>query len=107
MTLMEWMSQPYEGSCNGPFDADADTILERFAYLVARNGGSMEVFSWGFISSDGGLDQNQALELIKLSGICFGFYEALGPDPEFEEALGNTIHDILTAVGKIDPEECQ
>jgi hypothetical protein len=51
---------------------------ERFAELVYRNGGKPQVYGWGVIELGGiygsmGLEQAEALELIHLGGVIFGF----------------------------------
>lgn len=52
-------------------------MRERLSYLLACNGGKLTVTSWGFIGCNDaghqvGLEQDEALELIYLSGFIDG-----------------------------------
>lgn len=54
------------------------TIGERLSELVYKNGGRLDISSWGVIDIGGlygelGLHQNEALELLYLGGMIRGF----------------------------------
>jgi hypothetical protein len=76
MTLTELLKIP--ASSPQPGEAQPPTIGERLAELVYRNGGRIEITSWGVIELGGlygemGLHQNEAFELLYLSGLIRGF----------------------------------
>lgn len=82
MTLKEWLeSRPISGS---------DTrVVERLAELICVNGGAMSVSGWGCTSFCGGpygrsgLEQEEALQLLHLSGVVQGFILAGASEEEF------------------------
>jgi hypothetical protein len=76
MTLTDLLKIP--ATFPQPGEAPPPTIGERLAELVYRNGGRIEITSWGVIEFGGlygemGLHQNEALELLYLSGLIRGF----------------------------------
>jgi hypothetical protein len=70
--LLKIPSRPPQGDDKPP------TIGQRLAELVYKNEGRIEITSWGVIEIGGlygelGLHQNEAFELLYLSGLIRGF----------------------------------
>lgn len=71
MTSLEWLNTPLR---------DGRTVLSRLAELIEVNGG-LRIGGWGMIAGGGiygrhGLDQEEALELLFMSGMLEGFMRA-------------------------------
>lgn len=93
MTSLEWLQTPLD---------DGRTVLSRFAELIEVNGG-LRVCGWGFMSSGGiygrrGLEQEEALELLFMSGMLEGFMRAENR-MHFDEFM-NRIKSEIAAVEK-------
>ena len=101
MNIDEWFNRPLEVDTTEPDDEDnyeCETLFDRFAFLIARNGG-MEVHGWGSTSVLSGLNQDQALELIHYAGIFEGFASAFeGMVDLFLERLINRAMEIRREV---------
>ena len=74
MTLDDLLNLPSHPSQ----DLAPPTIGERLAELIYKNGQQIEITSWGVIEIGGlygemGLHQNEAFELLYLSGLVRGF----------------------------------
>ena len=77
MTLDELLKLPSRQAREDD-DRPPPTIGERLAELVYKNGGRIEITSWGVTELGGlygelGLHQNEAFELLYLSGLIRGF----------------------------------
>lgn len=75
MTIDDLLKIPSRPSLDGD---TPQTIGERLAELVYKNGQRVEITSWGVIELGGlygelGLHQNEAFELLYLSGLIRGF----------------------------------
>jgi hypothetical protein len=75
MTLDDLLKAP---SGQPKDDVIPQTIGERLAELVYKNGGRLDISSWGVTEIGGlygeiGLQQNEAFELLYLSGMIRGF----------------------------------
>ena len=78
-------------------DPHGPTFLERMAELISVNGG-LNVSGWGVTQSGGtygrqGLNQGEALELLKINGFLLGVVVLLGKDEvhELEMVIVTTI----------------
>ena len=73
MTLEDLLKSPA-----GRTGGEPQTIGERLSELVYKNGGRLDISSWGVIDIGGlygelGLHQNEAFELLYLGGMIRGF----------------------------------